>query len=61
MSLEAEKGASCATVGKETADHILNGVKLGTYFKLSLKYEEIIKEIFTRIPGDKELLDGANR
>lgn len=48
-------------IGKETADHILNGVKLGTYFKLSLKYEEIMKEIFTKLPGDKELLDGMNR
>lgn len=48
-------------IGKETAEHILNGVKLGTYFKLSLKYEEIMKEIFTEIPGDKELLDGVNR
>ena len=48
-------------IGKETAEHILNGVKLGTYFKLSLKYEEIMKEIFTKLPGDKELLDGMNR
>lgn len=48
-------------IGNETATHILNGVKLGMYFKLSLKYEEIMKEIFTKIPGDKELLDGMNR
>lgn len=48
-------------IGNDTASHLLSGVKLGTYFKLSLKYEEIMREIFTEVPGDKELLDGANR